>query len=471
MKDKTINWIKEHKYLFLYTIIPIIIFTILFLCYYPGIITYDGQNQWNQIQSNLINDAHPFFSTYFMYLLSKIHNTTTIVIIYQMFIFSIMWGIFCYNIKCDKKYELIKIIFTILFCLTPIIGIYSITLWKDILYTYYLFFISAIIYKGINNNFKYNILDYILLGILLFLVYSYRHNGIIVSILFIIIMYIILFVKRKKTGYKYLKKSVVVMFVFISLLTVISIPKSIMLKKYDASLSKEEKEVSTSAIDHYSIWMMGAHITDNNINDSDDLKFLNKIIPIETWKNIYDPYIINSTITSVDFNKKYYLKHKEEFISMFIDYSMKNPSTIAKHYLKSDALLINPISIKQGYVYIFDFSEWGSPYGFEAKINSKIPTIKNMYNNIINYSLVEPLNLLYQPAIWLYLSIILTIVLAKKVYGKKIWLFILPMLLNTISLLPINLAQDLRYVYINFITFGGILLLFIINYKKIFVKK
>ena len=77
----------------------------------------------------------------------------------------------------------------------------------------------------------------------------------------------------------------------------------------------------------------------------------------------------------------------------------------------------------------------------------------------------------YQPAFILYISLLITLVLSRKICGKKIWLFSLPMILNTISLLPINLAQDLRYVYINYWTFYGLVLIFILNFKKVFRKK
>ena len=85
----------------------------------------------------------------------------------------------------------------------------------------------------------------------------------------------------------------------------------------------------------------------------------------------------------------------------------------------------------------------------------------------MNISIRKPLDVLYRPAIWLYLGIIITFILSKKVYGKKIWMFIMPMLCNTLSLLPINLAQDLRYVYINFLVTFALLMILIINYDKI----
>ena len=47
---------------------------------------------------------------------------------------------------------------------------------------------------------------------------------------------------------------------------------------------------------------------------------------------------------------------------------------------------------------------------------------------------------------------------------KKYWLLLTPCLFNTLSLLPINLAQDLRYVYINYLTLLVVGLIFIVEY-------
>ena len=66
---KVFNKIKDNRIPIICGLIPFIIFIILYFAYYPGIITFDGNNQWQQVQSGIITNAHPFFSTYFMYLL------------------------------------------------------------------------------------------------------------------------------------------------------------------------------------------------------------------------------------------------------------------------------------------------------------------------------------------------------------------------------------------------------------------
>ena len=76
--------LKKYKKDIIIFLTTFFILGLIFLMYYPGIITYDSNNQWAQVQSGIITNAHPFFSTYFMLLLSKIWNDTRIVVIFQM---------------------------------------------------------------------------------------------------------------------------------------------------------------------------------------------------------------------------------------------------------------------------------------------------------------------------------------------------------------------------------------------------
>ncbi len=469
--------IKNNKSFIVNALIPLIVLFILLFAFYPGITTYDGNFQWKEVQSELITNSHPFFSTFFMFLLSKIWNSITIIAVYQILLFSFVWGYLCQKLKCTKRQEYIKYLFSFILSLIPIIGIYQITIWKDIIYTSYLFFISILLFNWANNDFKHSKIKYVVLGILLALIFNYRLNGIIVCIVLLIIISIIL-IKRsnnKAIIKQNLKKICLLLTTFVFVIVAITIPKNIITKSSEKEILQTQKdykkEISLSSVDCYMLWMFGAHIIDNNIKDKNDLEFLNNIIPIEEWKLAYNSYLINGTNLATNLNKKYIIDNEKKFRDLFVKYTLKYPNTIIHHYLKSDGLLINPISMIDGYVYVFDFSEWDVPKGFYTKTQSKLPFIQNKYNAVINLTLDRPFIIMYQPAFILYLSIIIAAILAIKVYGKKIWMFCLPMFANTISLLPINIAQDLRYVYINYLTFFGLLLILIINYKKIFTRK
>ena len=463
----------NEKYYIIVSIIVFILLLIALLGFYPGIVSYDGDNQWQQVQSQVFTNAHPFFSTYFMYILSKIWNSVTIVILYQILLYSIAWGYFCKTLKANnKKQKIIICIFTIIITLNPLTSLYSITLWKDIIYTSYLFISAVMLYEWSNNNYDFKLYKYCIFGIILSMIYSYRHNGIIVSITLTIIFYIICFVnyRCKIIGKKDLKASAIVLISFISLILLISIPKKAFLNKSNENINNQISSSSNySTIDGYMVWIMGAHLKDNNIKDQNDKKFLNKIIPLDTWKKSYNPYLINNTNLAANFDKDYLSLNKAHFKELFIKYSIRNPISIISHYLKSDALLINPVSSINGYVYVYCFPEMVDLPEY-TKIRPIIKPVRWFYIRLSDISLKKPFIIFYQPAFIMYLSLFLTILLSKKVLGKKIWLFSLPMLLNTFSLLPINLAQDLRYVYINYLTFFGLFLIFILNFRSILRK-
>ena len=456
-----------------YIIISIITFTILFIVllgFYPGLVSYDGNNQWQQVQSQVFTNAHPFFSTYFMYILSKIWNSVTIVILYQILLYSIAWGYFCKTIKANNKKQIIvTCILTIIITLIPLTCLYSITLWKDIIYTSYLFISAIMLYEWENNNNRFGWLKYCFFGIILFMIYSYRHNGVIVALMLLVLFYIICFVnyRRKNISKKSLKKCIMVFITFFSLIILFSIPKKTILNNSKEKIDKQTSQSSNySTIDGYMVWMMGAHLKDNNIKDEDDKEFLNNIIPLDEWKKAYNPYLINNTNLAENFDKNYLSLNKNHFKELFIKYSIRNPLSIADHYLKADALLINPISSINGYVYVYCFPEMSDLPKY-TKIRPIIKPIRWFYLRLSDFSLKKPFIIFYQPAFILYISLFITFILSKRIFGRKIWLLSLPMILNTLSLLPINLAQDLRYVYINYLTFYGLLLISILNYKTI----
>ena len=164
-----------------------IILLIIFFSFYPGIMTYDGNFQWDEVQSNSITNIHPFFSTYFLFLLSKLHNTTVTAILYQILLFSLAWGYLCQSIKCSRKQEYLKYLVTLIVGLTPLISIYQITLWKDIMYTSYLFCIGIMLFNFSKRNYSSSKISYAIFGILCVLVFSYRFNGIVVSVLILIL--------------------------------------------------------------------------------------------------------------------------------------------------------------------------------------------------------------------------------------------------------------------------------------------
>lgn len=451
------DFIKKNKENIILFLIPFLVFLLMIFIYYPGIIPYDGNNQWEQVQSGIITNGHPFFSTYFMYLLSKIWNDPLVVILYQIIIISFFWTIMCNKTRKDNFKS--QVIYTVVISFVPIIALYSITLWKDILYSYYLLMLGFMTYDiAFKRDFK-NIkkTDLLIIGLLSFLVFSYRHNGMLVAILYLIIFAIIYLIKNKHT--KEIKNIIVVFLTFMIMYVSISIPKRYYLSKSENINNGD----ALTTIDMYMTWIYGSYIK-NNVVDKKDLQFLNNVIEIKHWKKAYSGFIINDTFMPDLVNEKYVNNHQKEYRDMFIKYTLKNPNLFIKHYLESDSLLLSLNSQDYGYVYVYPFEDFDH-LSFDDMIDSKIPILEKVYKKIIGLTFIIPFKYFYQPGLILYLTIILSLIISKKYKNKKVWYLLIPMFLNTLSLLPTSVAQDLRYVYINYLTLASLGLVYMMSKK------
>ena len=443
----------------------IIIFATMFgllfialLSFYPGIMTIDGNNQWNQVLSNNIINNHPFLSTFVWWLLSKIWFAPTTLMLLQIFLLSVIWTSICNELGKETKL-LRKIIYTIIMCFVPIIFMYAITAWKDIIYSYMLLLLALMIYIGIKKDFQYSYWNIFILSLCLVLIASYRYNGMIVTGL-ALVMFFIIFLK-KKYGWK---KILCSLGIFILLFTFCKIPEKIM--------CHPEKNESANDI---ALFILAANIVEDKVDDKNDLAIINEVYPIEKLKKEYNPYCINSMSFSQYYNRENAKTYNKDIIRMLVKYSIKNPITVVKHYLKSDNLLIS-LSFGdrngqgQGYVYIYEFSEWYTKYtgNFDKIVNPVLKSGYDFYLKLVNGSTNDDLlRKFYLPAVPLYLSIILVFIYTRKKKDNKYYLVLAPMILNTISLLPINVAQDLRYAYINYLTLLLIVIpLFLFDKRK-----
>lgn len=441
---KFINICKQNKKnIIIFSIIFLITLFFLYL-YHPGILTYDSSIQWEEVLNDKVSNAHPFLSTYFMYLLSKIYKSTDIVILYQIILSSFTITRIFNILRKDNTKFYKEIIACVFICVFPLVCIYTITLWKDIIYSYYLLNIVISLYKWKKNNNEFKIYDYIILSILFFAVFNYRINGMIVVPL--IILYMIISMKKTKTkkiNYAYL------ILPFIILNLILLIPKNYYLSKIEKT-----EEINIGSLNSYMVWIFGEYLHDEVKISEKDKKTLNNIANIEEWKNKYNGYLINYT-TLMPINKKYLLENQNKFRNIFIKTTLRNPVSFIKHYVKADSLMLIPYINSD--IYSFDYVGWQ-----QNKNVGNLQFISSNYQKLVSFTTENKITgLIYRPANVLYLSIILVYIINKLEKTKKYYIILLPMLANTISLIPINIAQDLRYVYINYLTFIFIIILYL----------
>lgn len=283
-----------------------------FLRYYPGLLTLDSTAQISQaIGISPLTNNHPIFHTGIIALFVNIGqaisgNINIGVAIYTITQMLIMSAIFAFVLKYLSKKQvptIVRVITLLYYMFYPINALFSVHMWKDILFAGILsLFIVLCVELVINTeNFfsqKRNIVFYIIVSVFVFFA---RNNGMYIVIL---TMPFIIIALRK-----YWKK-VVPMFVGIILIYV-AIKSSVF-----ALLNI--KEGSIAEILSIPLQQI-ARVVKYHENELDEEKIIqiNKFFKCDNIGEKYNPILSDSVKAELDV--EYFNNHKGEFISLWFD--------------------------------------------------------------------------------------------------------------------------------------------------------
>lgn len=153
--------------------------------YRPGLMSPDSSVQWRQATGALpLSDWHPYLHTLIIRLLSKAYPSPVVLPLLQIALSALVyasWGTFLLQRGARRTYLYGLLI---LFSVAPFHAILNITLWKDVLYTLALTFLTlqfARIAVGREDYFA-RPSNAVAFAVSTALVWSMRHNGFIVGI-------------------------------------------------------------------------------------------------------------------------------------------------------------------------------------------------------------------------------------------------------------------------------------------------
>lgn len=373
---------------------------------------------------------------------------------FQILVFAIIWTWGCKQLRKENnifKNKVLQYIVTLIICILPVNFMYSITIWKDILYSYSFLAILICIFNFIKNDFKLTIKDIILLTLALVCVIRFRHNGFIIGFVMFGLVLIINFIKQRK-----IKISFILVISFIMVYLITGLPEKILIKNE----TKQESTTSEKSIYRYVngtlLHAMGAILNSDIEIDEEDLEFLNNILDIEIWKENYNPYTAGGIHYNKKLNSSAYVSKEDndKFGDIFIKYAKRNPYIVLKHFIKLNTI---DWSIKE-YAYLNNVvleNTWISEMSGGKYDNH--PKLNKMHNLIYKYiEMTWKRNtiyiLLYRPVIPMIVSIILILVLSLKKKTYKYILILLPMFLNIAPYIILITSQDHRYFYPSYMT-------------------
>ena len=315
------------KLFFIFLGIMLLGWSIYFLTHFPGILSSDSFDILSQAMGDKqFNNHHPVFYTLFLklfyeigyFIFHSIEGGVAVFSIAQMLILASINSYILVFLYKKKIPMLLIIIFLLFYAFSPVMGYYSITMWKDVLFgsIFALFIVS--IYKLCENTNKFKVSNCILFIISSILFNLLRNNAIYIYIVFIPFF---IYIFRKQ-----LKEAIIII---ISILVLFFTIKYSVLNLLNAP--------SSPATEYISIPLQQVSrivVSDGNINEKEK-KLINDLIDIDVIKKSYAPEIIDSIKFNPEYHADVFNDNKGKYFSLWFNLVINNSDTSVDAYLCS----------------------------------------------------------------------------------------------------------------------------------------
>ncbi len=429
------------------TIPTILIWSIYLIAYWPGIMTNDSNDQWNQVFTGNFNDWHPAFHTINLWLLTRVWASPAIVVFAQITVTSLViaWGII--ELRKNGASTWAGRATVILFCLLPVYPQMTITLLKDVAYSVSILALSILALKIVFSQGTWLTTKsaWAKLGIVSALVALYRHNGPPVAFGFLLIAGI-----YYRSYWKPLLKGLIL---GVALFVLVTGP----IYEYFKVVKAKEDMIKDVAF-----FGVAAHVVnDPTIRLDKNNHYLTKIMPLKGWR-LYDCHSATFLIYSSWYHTPLFDQYKDRLPNSYIELTKENPSVTLDHILCITSYLWR-IKGETGKYYVSTLIYQGVTkehqeqiiriYGynlqyFSATIpHTTIPKVHDFINSATASIYNRTSGMLWRPALFLYLMLFAIIIYSIKVRSFAMSLLAVPSLIQTGIMFVLSLNSELRYQY------------------------
>ena len=459
IKQKNLNVFnksKQHmkiKWFILAVLLMLLCWIPYFLRFFPGILTNDSYRVLNNTNLNILNDNHTFGYTFFfgilwkfgMFICNDMTLATALYTIIQMFLMSLIYN-FSIKYFYDKGLNKIYCIFLyILFAFNPLHAYYSITIWRDILFSGALLLLVISLFEIVNSNFKLKIRYIILFVISVLAVMFFRNNGIYVYLF--ILPFLFILTKNNKLFMRSMYIMLLIMYFVIKgpIYNVVGVEKGKTTEAFSIPLQQISRVISL-----------------NRRIDKDTLKELNEFLDTKSVKTAYVPYISDS-IKAIT-NNENLSENGMEFINAWLKLLIKYPGDYLDAYLSQTLGYWFPNTM---YWTVGTFRTEGR---FETEPVYNTNYIGNVGANIIDSfdtQRVPFFILVWSVGLQFYILLFATVIAIYNKKGKYLLCYIPIWGLWLSIMVATPVFCELRYVYSLFLTVPFLLIISLYNKKMI----
>jgi hypothetical protein len=426
----------------LFFIIPLIVGVVYWLAFFPGVMSYDSVNQWDQLSTFKITNLHPAFHTILEWLLTRIWYSPAIISLFQVIFASLVIGYGLLSIqKVSRLPGYLLIALGLLISVNPLVGVIDVTLWKDVLYSFAILLLTIYLLNIISSEGKWitKPIHSILLGCTLAIIWLTRFNGFPVVVLCLLVTIL---------GYKkYLKQFACSTLTTAALILFILGPVYTWFK-----VNREIKFNYGIVLIHPVVAYVNSQ-TDLSYLTNYEKQYLNNIYPLKAnW-----PYSCYDATVFFFENTNFYpvINDPLTMLKIITRLAIHDPKILLNHYLCLSSFVWQPNQPKNVYLetilmdyYNLDQNPSWEIYKAQVSQNSLLPQIRGAIKYIVSSEWnLDVYRLLWRPAVYIYMFLLSLALLVHRTRHKKWLLLSVPLLAQSIGIMLTAQVQAVRYQY------------------------
>jgi len=423
----------------LYMLPMLLVWGFTLAIFWPGIMSNDSLAQWTQGVTGQYNDWQSGFHALLLAGLMRIWYSPAFIAILQILCFALVvaWGL-----KTLHEYGASRIVLwgiSVIFAVLPTNGILSITLWKDIPYAIAFLWLTVIILKVILSKAEWACrgINWILLGVAAFLVAIFRHNGVAVAAVCLLVLLIV----YRKFWKPFLGVILVATLLYLGV-------------KGPLYSSINLDHASNGQSNLIYLHHIAAHLSAGTHFEPDEYAYLESFMPLKNWD--YWCYYVGTISYNGRFDRQSFLNSTSQNRKLAFTLFARDPLVDITHAFCAGEL---------AWKFENNLNYMKSTHGINSWHPGEVSTIGKNDIGLKSYSLLPKLVDGYirylrsfgffddmlvfwlRPAFWLYIAAFSAVVLAVRRRNAHFLLALLPVISQTAVLILVSFAPAYRYHY------------------------
>lgn|GEM_PF-3074378 len=307
----------------------------LFVCFWPGGICSDSQNQLSQIINGEYSNHHPYYHTQFMRIfftlgLKLYGNVTDAIGIITVAQCIIMAATFAYMLstlsECNVPTPVLAVVLLYLTIIPPNLYM-ALTIWKDTLFTAGIVIFLTSLLRILKKFAETPVQDYVLLCIGALAMCLFRTNG---SIAFALTLVVVVFIFRKTN------KKVIYCLCAVFIVS--------MILKYPVLAAQDIPQHDTVEGMSVPMQQISRTIVDKNDLDAEDMAFLNNFMDTSRIAETYNPGIYDyiRDLIRNEGDQEYLKNNMVRFYALWLKVGLTHPLEYMKAWVDQTNGYVNP---------------------------------------------------------------------------------------------------------------------------------